>query len=140
MGWSGADEPARMPAMGGRALLLGCVASLCACGGGDEEGAVATTTGPSSLSTPMDDGDDGADDDGSDATSGGVDDGGGSSSGADGATLPMTDDGSGDETAAPSEPFMMMDPLIDGTIGMAIGGTFGPTGWTTTDRADRIIW
>lgn len=38
------------------------------------------------------------------------------------------------------EPFMMTDPLIDGTMGTAVGGSFGPEGWTTTDRTDRLYW
>ncbi len=38
------------------------------------------------------------------------------------------------------EPFMMSDPLVDGTMGTAVGGSFGPGGWTTTDRTDRLYW
>lgn len=38
------------------------------------------------------------------------------------------------------EPFMMSDPLVDGTMGTAVGGSFGPSGWTTTDRVDRLYW
>ena len=50
-------------------------------------------------------------------------------------------DDSGGSTGGPSgEPFSMSDPLIDGTMGSAVGGSFGPDGWTTTDRTDRIYW
>lgn len=35
---------------------------------------------------------------------------------------------------------MIHDPLIDGTIGSAVGGSFGADGWTVTGKADRIYW
>lgn len=40
----------------------------------------------------------------------------------------------------PSEPFLLNDPLIGGTMGTPVGGGFGDTGWTVLDRADRIYW
>ena len=36
--------------------------------------------------------------------------------------------------------FMLADPLIDGTMGTPVGGSFGAEGWTVTDRADRVYW
>jgi hypothetical protein len=35
---------------------------------------------------------------------------------------------------------MLNDPLIDGTMGTAVGGAFGADGWTVTGNADRIYW
>jgi hypothetical protein len=35
---------------------------------------------------------------------------------------------------------MLLDPLVDGTMGTAVGGSFGPDGWTVTANADRIYW
>jgi hypothetical protein len=35
---------------------------------------------------------------------------------------------------------MLNDPLVDGTMGPAVGGTFGPDGWTVTGNPDRIYW
>lgn len=43
-------------------------------------------------------------------------------------------------TGAPSEYFMMSDPLIGGTMGTAVGGSFGDNGWTITETADRLYW
>ncbi|MBL9102877.1 MAG: hypothetical protein JNL82_18155 [Myxococcales bacterium] len=43
-------------------------------------------------------------------------------------------------TGAPSEHFMMIDPLIGGTMGTAVGGSFGDDGWTVTAAADRVYW
>ena len=43
-------------------------------------------------------------------------------------------------TGEPSEYVMFADPLIDGTLGTPLGGSFGPEGWTVTARADRIFW
>ena len=35
--------------------------------------------------------------------------------------------------------YTMSDPLRDGaTYGHAVGGSFGPDGWTVTDRTDRM--
>lgn len=48
---------------------------------------------------------------------------------------PTTD--SGNETG---EPFSLVDPLVDGTVGTALGGSFGASGWTVTANADRIYW
>jgi hypothetical protein len=36
--------------------------------------------------------------------------------------------------------FMLSDPLVDGTLGNALGGSFGADGWTVTGNADRIYW
>jgi hypothetical protein len=47
---------------------------------------------------------------------------------------------SDDTTGAPSEFFMLSDPLIDGTVGAPVGGAFGPEGWTVTGNADRVYW
>src|SRR5687768_13927941 len=46
------------------------------------------------------------------------------------------------ETYVPPTPtvFRLEDPLRDGTAGLAVGGSFGPDGWTVTANADRIIW
>lgn len=50
-----------------------------------------------------------------------------------------TDDPSTTTTAG--EPFMMFDSLREGgTMGTALGGTFGVDGWTVTGVADRIYW
>jgi hypothetical protein len=43
-------------------------------------------------------------------------------------------------TGAASEYFMFTDPLIGGTQGTAVGGSFGDTGWTVTGVADRVYW
>lgn len=53
-------------------------------------------------------------------------------------TLPPDDSTTGEPEGG--EPFMMSDPLTGGTMGTALGGSFGDNGWTTTDRADRIYW
>ena len=55
-----------------------------------------------------------------------------------GTTVPTDDSTTGEPEGG--EPFMMSDPLVDGTMGTPVGGSFGPSGWTTTDRADRIYW
>lgn len=46
----------------------------------------------------------------------------------------------GESTGEPSEYFMLSDSLIGGTIGTPVGGAFGDSGWTVTDRADRVYW
>jgi hypothetical protein len=51
-----------------------------------------------------------------------------------------TSTGEPTETTEGSEYFMMVDPLVDGTLGVAVGGAFGSEGWTTTDRTDRLHW
>ena len=48
--------------------------------------------------------------------------------------------GAMESTGVFGEPFMLSDPLIDGTMGTAVGGTFGADGWTVTGNADRIYW
>lgn len=40
--------------------------------------------------------------------------------------------------ASPALAFRLEDPLRGGTLGNAVGGAFGPDGWTVTGRADRI--
>jgi hypothetical protein len=48
---------------------------------------------------------------------------------------------SGDATTGePSQHFMFSDPLIAGTAGTAVGGSFGDAGWTVTGKADRVYW
>ncbi len=48
---------------------------------------------------------------------------------------------SGDATTGePSEVVSLHDPLIGGTMGTALGGSFGDAGWTVTSRTDRIFW
>lgn len=59
----------------------------------------------------------------------------GSTSGATGAGT------SGDATTGePSEFVSIHDPLIGGTTGTALGGSFSDAGWTVTSRTDRIFW
>lgn len=45
-----------------------------------------------------------------------------------------------DTTTGGGEPFMLVDPLVDGTLGTALGGSFGSNGWTVTGVADRVYW
>ncbi len=40
----------------------------------------------------------------------------------------------------PSEYFMLSDSLIGMTMGTQVGGSFGDSGWTVAERADRIYW
>ena len=43
--------------------------------------------------------------------------------------------------AATAQPFSMDDSLRDGSAsGAAVGGSFGPDGWTVTSRTDRLWW
>lgn len=50
-------------------------------------------------------------------------------------------DPTADTTTTEGEPFMMFDSLREGgTMGTALGGTFGTDGWTVTGNADRIYW
>lgn len=46
----------------------------------------------------------------------------------------------GSSTGEPSEHVMIQDPLVGGTTGTALGGSFGDAGWTVTAKADRIFW
>lgn len=48
--------------------------------------------------------------------------------------------GAGSSGGFESEYFMLADPLIDGTMGQQVGGSFGPEGWTVTGAADRVYW
>jgi len=43
-------------------------------------------------------------------------------------------------TGGPPEYIMFADPLSDSTLGTQVGGSFAPTGWQVTDKADRIFW
>ncbi|MCA9634440.1 MAG: hypothetical protein KC420_00210 [Myxococcales bacterium] len=55
-------------------------------------------------------------------------------------TSTTTTDGGSSSTGEPSEYVMIEDPLKGGTIGAAVGGSFGPDGWTVTAKADRVYW
>ena len=46
----------------------------------------------------------------------------------------------GRTTGEPSEYVIFTDPLIDGTLGTPLGGSFGPEGWTVTADTDRVFW
>lgn len=46
----------------------------------------------------------------------------------------------GTTTGFTPEYFMLSDPLINGTMGTPVGGSFGDDGWTVTGNADRIYW
>ena len=128
------------PTILARSTALGALlAASSACGGDDGGRGAGTTSAAGTITSPVT----------GDGTSGGSTAGpdtGADTSGADDAPPPMTSsDGPGesdgaDTTTGEGVPFMMTDPLMDGTMGTAIGGTFGPDGWTTTDRADRIVW
>jgi len=106
--------------------------------GRETDDTVATLSGSASMSTTMPGSSDDAgtsDDDGPTTAT--------SSTGADAPST--TDDGtvdSGVDTGTTGEPeyFMMTDPLTGGTMGTAVGGAFGPDGWTVTANADRIYW
>lgn len=56
------------------------------------------------------------------------------------ATTTGADDASSTGEPEGGEPFMMSDPLTGGTLGTAYGGSFDGSGWTTTDRTDRLVW
>jgi hypothetical protein len=48
-----------------------------------------------------------------------------------------------DATPAPPDagvPFLLQDSLRGSTTGNPIGGSFGPDGWTVTERTNRIWW
>jgi len=40
--------------------------------------------------------------------------------------------------ACARESFELVDPLANGTLGNAVGGSFGPAGWTVTAATDRL--
>lgn len=125
--------------------VLGAILMMAgACGSDDAGRASSATSGPSSITMSATDdapgdasGDPSGDPaEGSTASAGTATD----TSGADDAPPADTGSEGGDTTTGEGAPFMMTDPLVDGTMGTALGGTFGPDGWTTTDRADRIVW
>lgn len=121
-------------------MLFG-IASLAGCGNdGERESDLTVATlsgsGPTTTTESATQDDDGSDGDGSSSV-------GASTSGDDAQT--STDDGvdtGADETTTTGDPehFMMTDPLVNGTMGTALGGAFGDTGWTVTGNADRIYW
>lgn len=134
-------------------LLALCLALGCANGSGDDGTITTTTTGitsitPTTAATDTSGGGDGtsggaaattADIGGSSGPEvpGGTSTAGGSSTG--GAVDPSTS--AAESTAeAPSEHFMFSDPLLGGTTGTALGGSFGDAGWTVTGKADRVYW
>ena len=67
---------------------------------------------------------------------------GGSTGGVSGGSTgePASSSGGGSSTGEPSEYVMFNDPLIGGTLGSAVGGSFGDAGWTVTGKADRVYW
>lgn len=130
------------------------------CGGDDRETAGAWTsatsaTGASATSAGTSTGDAGSTGAGGsmggstgEATGGatGGATGAGTSAGTSGeaTTGPQTTDpqttGSSSSGGEPSEFFMFADPLIGGTMGTALGGSFGDAGWTVTGKTDRVFW
>jgi hypothetical protein len=124
--------------------IVGIAALFAGCGGESEgrdtDDTMATLSGSASMTitTPGSSDDESssdADDDAATASSTSEDDG-----------PSTTDDGvadTGDDTSTTgTEPeyFMMSDPLVGGTMGNAVGGSFGPDGWTVTANADRIYY
>ncbi|MCA9707367.1 MAG: hypothetical protein KDK70_16050 [Myxococcales bacterium] len=118
----------------GRLVLLASLMGLWACGNVEGRDPAATTMpGPTSSGTTSEQ---------AGTTADAVEDG---------TTLATTTvepeptttalDDTGASTGEPfGEPFSMSDPLVDGTMGTAVGGSFGPEGWTITDRTDRLYW
>lgn len=136
-----------------RAPLAGLALSLAlSFGCGDDGGrgtAGAWTTGASAATSAM----------GTTTGAATTGEGGGSTGGGSGATstsgeaMTTTSQTSGPETGGPEttgggssgggeapQYFMLADPLIDGTVGTQVGGSFGANGWTVTERADRVYW
>jgi hypothetical protein len=123
-------------------LLAGTLHTEAGCGGDDGGRGAGPTTGPSSATLPATDGDGDGGSEGSAADTSSPATGEGSSA-ADDASPQTTSNGEsdgGDTTTGEGVHYTLNDPLVDGTMGTAIGGTFGPEGWTTTDRSDRIVW
>jgi hypothetical protein len=120
-----------------RSMLLGTAAGLvgsAACGdtGGRDPG---TTLSPTTSVGGTDSDGSGASTAGPPPTSDGT-----TTSEPPGTTTTVADDTGSTGEPEGGEPFMMSDPLVDGTMGTAVGGSFGPDGWTTTDRTDRLYW
>ena len=127
-----------------RLRVLALAALVVACGdeveGRDTDATAGTLSGsgPMSATAMGSSDDDGTSDDHGDTTA--------MTSSADDDAPSTSDDGivdtGGDETTTTGEPefFMMSDPLTGSTMGTALGGTFGPDGWTVTGNADRIYW
>lgn len=126
-----------------RPRLLALALLVAGCGDVEEARDTAATVGTLSGSntmtetSPMSTDDEGDSSEGDDATA--------TLTASDDDAPVTTDDGavdSGDDTTTTGDPqtFMMSDPLVGGTMGTALGGSFGADGWTVTGNADRIYW
>lgn len=149
------DVRAPLACVARRALVLTiCLASASACGDG---GAGASGFGPTTVTTTAGltgagttaDGGSGAGSSGAstEAASGGGGTtaagttGAGTTGAASGASTGLASESGGEASSgAPAEHVMFSDSLKGGTTGTAVGGSFGPEGWTVTDRADRVYW
>lgn len=124
----------------GLGLGLGLVT---ACGAdGPRDGAfgttVSTTTSPSSSDTTGGSGEGSSTSSSITTTVGAtVGDSGSSGDSSPEATTETPTTDTGNDTG---EPFSFSDPLVNGTTGTALGGSFGADGWTVTANADRIYW
>lgn len=127
-------------------LVLVLALGLSACGSDDGARGDAATFAPATATATATAGSGAGDDD--DATANPNDttpDSAASDGTTSGAPATTTDSGAADTMAVDADTgerrsFMMNDPLVDSTLGEPIGGTFGPDGWTTTDRTDRLYW
>ncbi|MEZ4450280.1 MAG: hypothetical protein R3B09_12455 [Nannocystaceae bacterium] len=130
----GDDETAAMTSAttaGLTSASAGTASTTTSSGSTDGSSATTTTTGASASSTSGATDPTTADPTATDPTT----------STSTGTTDPTTGDPTEDTTTGfEPQPFMFSDPLIDGTLGAAIGGAFGPEGWTVTGVADRIYW
>lgn len=122
--------------------MLATIALVLACGSDEPRGDGVSSFGPASatLESGTPSSESGATTNDASSTSvGGTADGTASESSSGAGS--SSDGGSEASTGAPSEPFAMSDSLREGgTTGTAVGGAFGPEGWTVTGNADRIYW
>lgn len=128
--------------MGKPGLLALCVAAGCGGDGRRDDGLSASGPGITSATTAG--GSTSASSSGSSEggeSSTGSSSSGGSTGGVDGGSTdaPASSTGEGG-TGEPPEYVMFSDPLIGGTLGSAVGGSFGADGWTVTGKADRVYW